>query len=119
MKPTPLNIKKLISEAVLYFYQTRGWNTLINKKRILLAKFYISFTFSLLRFAFKRLKGAYIMAVPKRKTSKAKTRSRKSNWKLCLPGTTSCSNCSEVILSHRVCKHCGHYAGKTVITEEA
>ncbi|MCL2739988.1 MAG: 50S ribosomal protein L32 [Oscillospiraceae bacterium] len=59
------------------------------------------------------------MAVPKRKTSKAKTRSRKANWKLCLPGMTACSNCGEVILSHRVCKHCGSYAGKTVIKEEA
>ena len=57
------------------------------------------------------------MAVPKRKTSKAKTRSRKANWKLAMPGMTACPNCGEVILGHRVCKHCGVYKGETIITE--
>ncbi len=53
------------------------------------------------------------MAVPKRKTSKARRDKRRSNvWKLALPGITKCPKCGEFILSHRVCKNCGTYAGK-------
>ena len=59
------------------------------------------------------------MAVPKRKTSKAVKRARKANWKLEMPGMTTCSNCGEKILAHRVCKNCGSYAGETVISEAA
>jgi len=58
------------------------------------------------------------MAVPKRKTSKAKSRSRQSaNFKLNMPGMTACPNCGEMILAHRVCKNCGQYAGKTIIQD--
>ena len=55
------------------------------------------------------------MAVPKRMTSKSKTRSRKANWKLSLPGLSECPQCHEKKLSHRVCKHCGYYNGVQVI----
>lgn len=56
------------------------------------------------------------MAVPKRKTSKARRDKRRSSvWKLTLPGMTQCS-CGEYVLLHRVCPKCGkYYNGKTII----
>lgn len=56
------------------------------------------------------------MAVPKRKTSKARRDKRRANWKLTLPGVVECSQCGESKLSHRVCKNCGYYNKKQVIS---
>ena len=59
------------------------------------------------------------MAVPKRKVSKARRDKRRSNvWKIAIPGITKCPKCGEFILSHRVCKNCGTYAGKEVVKAE-
>ena len=59
------------------------------------------------------------MAVPKRKVSKARRDKRRSNvWKIAVPGITKCPKCGEFILSHRVCKNCGTYAGKEVAKVE-
>jgi len=58
------------------------------------------------------------MAVPKRKTSKAKTASRRANWKLSLPGMAECPQCHQMKLAHRVCKNCGYYNGRAVIDME-
>jgi len=59
------------------------------------------------------------MAVPKTKVSKARRDKRRSSvWKLDLPGMTKCAKCGEFNLSHRVCKGCGSYAGKTVVVIE-
>lgn len=55
------------------------------------------------------------MAVPKRKTSKARRDKRRANWKLSVPGMIECPQCGELKLSHRVCKACGTYKGKEVI----
>lgn len=55
------------------------------------------------------------MAVPKRKTSKAQKRKRRTHLKLEVPGINGCPNCGEYKLSHRVCASCGHYDGKEVI----
>ena len=56
------------------------------------------------------------MAVPKRKTSKARRDKRRSStWKLTLPGMTKCPKCGEYVLSHRVCKKCGVYHNKEVL----
>ena len=55
------------------------------------------------------------MAVPKRRTSKARKNSRKSNWKLSAPAVSACPQCHEPKLSHRVCGNCGYYDGKLVI----
>ncbi len=56
------------------------------------------------------------MAVPKRKTSKARRDKRRSStWKLALPGMVKCPKCGEYTLYHRVCKACGTYAGKKEI----
>ncbi len=55
------------------------------------------------------------MAVPKRKTSKARRNSRKANWKLAPLNLTKCTKCGELMMPHRVCKVCGSYAGREVI----
>jgi len=60
------------------------------------------------------------MAVPRSKTSKAKTRRRKTiNMKLTAPTLTECSNCGNLKLSHRVCPKCGFYGGRQIITPES
>lgn len=55
------------------------------------------------------------MAVPKRKTSKAVKRKRRTHKKLLVPGMNACPNCGEFKLSHRMCSNCGHYDGKQVV----
>ena len=59
------------------------------------------------------------MAVPKRKTSKARRDKRRANWKLSLPGMIKCPKCGEYNLSHRVCKNCGTYNGKEIVKQDA
>ncbi len=56
------------------------------------------------------------MAVPKRKVSKARRNSRRANWKLTAPNLVDCPKCGELMMSHRVCKACGSYNGKEVIS---
>lgn len=56
------------------------------------------------------------MAVPKRKTSKAKRDSRRANtWTLSAPTIAECPQCHKPKLSHRVCKNCGYYNGRQVL----
>ncbi|HZJ82357.1 MAG TPA: 50S ribosomal protein L32 [Clostridia bacterium] len=55
------------------------------------------------------------MAVPKRKTSKARRDKRRANWKITAPGMAECSQCGTMKLSHRVCKECGYYNKKSVV----
>ncbi len=60
------------------------------------------------------------MAVPKRKTSKARRDKRRSAvWKLEAPALSKCPNCGEYKLAHRACKNCGVYNGREVIAKEA
>ena len=59
------------------------------------------------------------MAVPMRKTSKARRdKRRNSHWKLSLPSMVKCPRCGEYKLSHKVCKACGYYNGREVISTE-
>lgn len=59
------------------------------------------------------------MAVPKRRTSTAKTSSRKSaNMVKSTPALSVCPKCHEAKLPHRVCPNCGYYDGKEVVPEE-
>lgn len=60
------------------------------------------------------------MAVPKRKSSKARRDTRRSShWKLETPGIVACPNCGAYHLPHRACKACGQYKGRNVIAVEA
>ena len=54
------------------------------------------------------------MAVPKKRTSKARKRSRRANWKLEAPALNTCPQCHRLRLAHRVCKSCGFYDGRKV-----
>ncbi|HEY3700968.1 MAG TPA: 50S ribosomal protein L32 [Acidimicrobiales bacterium] len=56
------------------------------------------------------------MAVPKKKTSKAKTRSRRSSsWVLRTPPRSVCPQCGRAKLPHVVCPNCGWYGGRQAI----
>ncbi|MDR0365518.1 MAG: 50S ribosomal protein L32 [Bifidobacteriaceae bacterium] len=52
------------------------------------------------------------MAVPKRRTSRANTRTRRSQWKTSAPALTQCPNCGEATRPHTACPHCGVYKGR-------
>lgn len=59
------------------------------------------------------------MAVPKYKTSKARTRRRRAqNMKLELPTLIECANCGNRVLMHHVCMKCGYYRGKQILKPE-
>ncbi|MBP5313800.1 MAG: 50S ribosomal protein L32 [Eggerthellaceae bacterium] len=59
------------------------------------------------------------MAVPKRKTGRARTNSRRSaNIRIDAPAKSVCPQCGEVKLPHRVCPNCGYYKDREVITTE-
>lgn len=56
------------------------------------------------------------MAVPKRKTSKARRDSRRaSNFKLPEPNLVECKQCHALVTPHTVCKACGYYDGVQVV----
>lgn len=56
------------------------------------------------------------MAVPKKKKSKSKTRSRRaSNWKIREVGRSVCPRCAAVKLPHTVCGSCGWYKDRQAI----
>ena len=59
------------------------------------------------------------MAVPKKKTSKARRNLRRAHHALKGPGLQACPNCGEPHLSHRVCANCGYYKGRTAVAVEA
>ncbi|MGE0650822.1 MAG: 50S ribosomal protein L32 [Alphaproteobacteria bacterium] len=58
------------------------------------------------------------MAVPKKKTSKARRNLRRSHH--ALKGTThvECSNCGELKRPHHVCGSCGYYGGREVVSSD-
>ena len=56
------------------------------------------------------------MAVPKKKTSKMKSRSRRAaNWKLEAPARSICPRCSAAKVPHVVCGTCGWYHDRQAI----
>ena len=56
------------------------------------------------------------MAVPKRKTGRSKTRSRRAaNTKVQTMQTCICPQCGAAKLPHRDCPTCGTYKGRQVI----
>ena len=60
------------------------------------------------------------MAVPRAKTSKARTKRRQTiNMKLADPTLPECGNCGNLIMLHRVCPKCGFYRGRQIIAPES
>lgn len=60
------------------------------------------------------------MAVPKKKKSKAKTRSRRASaWTVSAPARSTCPRCGAVKLPHRVCGACGWYNGRQAVDVDA
>ena len=55
------------------------------------------------------------MAVPKRKKSHARTRTRRAHHALARPQLRPCPRCSAMRLPHRVCTQCGYYNEKITI----
>ena len=56
------------------------------------------------------------MAVPKRKTSKARRDKRRNNvWKISAPALVRCPSCGEYKRPHRLCPAGGNYHGREVI----
>ena len=58
------------------------------------------------------------MPTPKRKTTKAKSRSRAAHWKATPATCAECPQCHQPKLPHRVCANCGFYAGRQAIDVE-
>ncbi len=55
------------------------------------------------------------MAVPKKKTTRARRGKRRAHIKLAKLALVSCPHCKKPILPHRVCSYCGWYKGKEII----
>ena len=58
------------------------------------------------------------MAVPKSKQSEQRTNTRYANFKAAAPTLVECPHCHELKMPHTVCKKCGYYDGKEVVTVE-
>jgi large subunit ribosomal protein L32 len=59
------------------------------------------------------------LAVPKKKTSRARRNRRRAHHALGRPALVACPVCGELHTPHRVCPECGTYKGRTVIALEA
>ena len=55
---------------------------------------------------------------PKNKSSKARRDKRRANWKMSAPNLVKCSKCGELMMPHRVCKACGSYNKREIVTVE-
>lgn len=58
------------------------------------------------------------MAVPKRRTSRARQGKRRSHHHITPIQVQYCGQCNEPRLPHRVCTNCGHYQGREVVAME-
>jgi len=58
------------------------------------------------------------MAVPKRRTSKARKRKRRTHDKAATTALQACPRCGDPRRPHHVCPTCGYYGGKQRIEVE-
>ena len=57
--------------------------------------------------------------LPKRKLSKGRRDRRRAHDALKVRNLTTCSNCGQKRLPHRVCPNCGYYQGREIVEVEA
>ena len=55
---------------------------------------------------------------PKNKSSKSRRDKRRANWKMSAPNLVKCSKCGALMMSHRVCKACGSYNKREIVSVE-
>jgi len=55
------------------------------------------------------------VAVPKRKKSRSRTRSRRAQWKAAPLTLVNCDRCGETKLPHTLCENCGTYNKRQVV----
>ncbi|MFR5415325.1 MAG: 50S ribosomal protein L32 [Enterocloster bolteae] len=53
---------------------------------------------------------------PKNKSSKARRDSRRANWKMSAPNLVKCG--AVLMMPHRVCKACGSYNKREIVSVE-
>jgi large subunit ribosomal protein L32 len=58
------------------------------------------------------------MALPKRRSSKARQGNREAGKALKVPNLIPCPNCQELMKPHHICPECGYYAGREVVETE-
>lgn len=59
------------------------------------------------------------MAVPKRRTTRSKSKMRRAQHdKVTAPTIYPCPNCSEPSVAHRVCASCGYYKGSKIVEKQ-
>lgn len=56
---------------------------------------------------------------PKNRTSKARKNKRRANWKMKSTNLVVCPNCGSLTMPHRVCKNCGTYNKKEIVSKSA
>ncbi|MCX6182921.1 MAG: 50S ribosomal protein L32 [Bacteroidetes bacterium] len=57
------------------------------------------------------------MAHPKRRHSTTRRDKRRTTYKAVAPTLSTCSNCNQPVLYHRVCGACGYYKGKQAVEQ--
>ena len=55
---------------------------------------------------------------PKNKTSRGRRDKRRAHWKTPVASLAKCPKCGELMLPHRVCKNCGTYNKREIVTVE-
>ena len=64
-------------------------------------------------------RGGVTMSIcPKNKSSKGRRDKRRANWKMSAPTLVKCSKCGALMVPHRVCKACGSYNKKEIISQD-
>ncbi|MBI5647403.1 MAG: 50S ribosomal protein L32 [Ignavibacteriae bacterium] len=59
------------------------------------------------------------MPNPTHRHSKTRSRKRRTHYKAEAPSVSTCSNCGEAKLQHRVCPNCGYYNGRSIVSPKA
>jgi large subunit ribosomal protein L32 len=58
------------------------------------------------------------MAVPKKRISRTRRDRRRSHLRASIGQVSLCSHCKQPKLAHRLCPHCGYYAGVEMVQQE-